>query len=150
MKAKALILAAVLLSFLGYSQLLCTVPAAAAHPPAAPQLPRDFSGGRPGHFRFQPQEQIQADGRELAELRAGIERLRGDLPYIQDSTARVDLKLQLERWQVHLDRVQRELSSSAGPTASEVEQRLDSIKGSRSCSVCHGASYAAELTMSDR
>ena len=83
-------------------------------------------------------------------MRAGIERLRGDLPYIQDSTARLDVKLQIERWQVHLDRMQRELNSSAGPTASEVEQRLDSMKGARSCSVCHGANYAAELTPAER
>jgi len=151
MKTKAVILVSVfLLCLFGYDRISCSVPIAAAHAPAAPQLPREFAGGRPGHFRFHPQEQIQADRVELSQLREGIERLRGDLPYVKDAPAHQDLKLQLERWQMHLDRMERELSTSAGPTASEVEERLDSIKGARSCAVCHGGSYSSEMVPTGR
>jgi len=151
MKAKAALLALLLLTCLfAISRAPEIVAAARAHAPSPAQLPRDFAGGRPGQFRFHPQEQLQADRLELVELRIGVERLRSQLSAVKDAAARDELRAQLERWQVHLDRMEARITTSAGPTAQEVEGRLNSMKGARACGVCHGQGYSADMVPTGR
>lgn len=96
------------------------------------------ASGRPGVFRFHPYQEIQAERADMKELHAGIDRLHGLLPSIDDAAARQELKSELALWQAHLDREEQHLRVSAGPTAAEVETRLNEIKGARTCGVCHG------------
>lgn len=112
-----------------------------AEPFAAQQLPPEFSGGRPGVFRFHPQEEMRGDRQELAELRISIERTRGLLQAVKDPAARAELQEQLGRWQTHISRMEQRQTTSAGPTAATVESRLNAMKGARSCGVCHGGHY---------
>ena len=112
-------------------------------PEATPASPtaQYFSGqasGRPGVFRFYPLQEIQGDRSEVAELRAGGERLQALLPAVDDARARQELKAQLQRWQSHLNREEQRMRVSAGPTAAQVETRLNAMKGERTCAVCHG------------
>ena len=104
-----------------------------------PDFQRDVSAGRPGSFRFVTNEQLRADRMEIADLRAGIERLHRLLPIVKDATAQREINAELERWSLHIARLEQRMSSSAGPTAASVEARLDQAKGTRSCGVCHGA-----------
>lgn len=104
---------------------------------APAQYPNDLAGGRPGVFRFYPSQEVQADRNELAQIRVGFERLHALLPRITDATARRELQAQLEIWQLHVTREEQRMRTSAGPTAAEVEARLNSIKGARQCGVCH-------------
>ncbi len=113
--------------------------------PAAQQFPPDFSGGRPGIFRFHPQEEMRGDRMELAELRISIERTRALMPMLKDPAARAELQDQLDRWQLHVNRMEHRLGNSAGPTAATVESRLNAIKGARSCAVCHGGPYSPSM-----
>jgi len=136
MKSKAVLVA--LLFLLSGLILTRGTPGAAQQLQRPPQLPYEFAGGRPGVFRFHPQEQMRADLAEAAELRNGVERLRGVLPRISDPAAREQLQSELARWETHLSRLELRVNSSAGPTAATVESRLNGIKGARQCGVCHG------------
>ena len=118
--------------------LMCVVVAGAVSQARLPQYPTDLTAGRPGVFRFAPQEQIQADKAELAELRIGIERLHSALRTVRDPELRRLLDAELERWQLHVNRMEARLHSSVGPTAAIVEGRLNGMKGARQCGVCHG------------
>lgn len=109
--------------------------------PPAPQPAQYFApqaSGRPGVFRFHPYQEIQSQRAEVKELHAGIERAQALLPSVSDAAARQELKSELARWQAHLDWEEQHLRTSAGPTAAEVETRLNEMKGSRTCGVCHG------------
>ncbi len=108
-------------------------------PPTQPaQYFAPQASGRPGVFRFHPYQEIQAERAELNELRAGIDRVQALVPSIGDSAARQQLKAELARWQAHLARDEQHLRLSAGPTAADVETRLNEMKGTRTCGVCHG------------
>lgn len=131
MKTRVILLALSLLFLLGW---VSTGDRGAVR---AAQYPNDLAGGRPGVFRFYPSQEIQADRNELAEIRVGIERLRLMLPKVGDPALRRELQAQLEVWQLHTNREEQRMRSSAGPTAAEVETRLNSIKGARQCGVCH-------------
>ncbi len=108
------------------------------HVPRPAQFSAPQASGRPGVFRFHPYQEIQAERAELKQLRAGIDRLHGLLPAVGDAAARQELKSELALWQAHLDGEEQHLRLSAGPTAAEVETRLNEIKGARACGVCHG------------
>ena len=103
-----------------------------------PEFPRDIAGGRPGSFRFLPTEQLRADRTEIADLRAGVDRLQRLLPRVSDPVAQREIAGELERWSLHIARLEQRANSSAGPTAATVEARLNQIKGQRNCGVCHG------------
>jgi hypothetical protein len=118
--------------------LVCVIVAAAVSQARLPQYPTDLAAGRPGIFRFSPQEQVQADKTELGELRIGIERLQLSLRTARDPELRRQVQAELERWQLHVNRMEARLYSSAGPTAATVEARLNGMKGARQCGVCHG------------
>jgi hypothetical protein len=112
-----------------------------------PELPRDIAGGRPGTFRFTTNEQLRADRGELAELRAGLDRLDRLLPRVSDPVTQRELSNQIERWSIHIARLEQRSSTPAGPTAATVEARLDQIKGQRNCGVCHGGPPETTRTM---
>ena len=69
-----------------------------------PDFQRDVSAGRPGSFRFITNEQLRADRMEIADLRAGIERLHRLLPTVKDATAQREINTELERWSLHIAR----------------------------------------------
>jgi hypothetical protein len=118
--------------------LVCVMVVGAATQVRLPQYPSDLTAGRPGIFRFTPQEQVQADKLELGDLRISIERLHASLRTVRDPELRRLLQGELERWQLHVNRMEARLYSSAGPTAANVETRLNGMKGARQCSECHG------------
>lgn len=120
-----------------------------APPPAQYFAPQ--ASGRPGVFRFHPYQEIQAERVGLKELRTGIDRLHGLLPSLDDAAARQELKSELALWQAHLDREEQHLRVSAGPTAAEVETRLNQIKGARTCGICHGTeNIGSNIPLGDR
>src|SRR5579884_3661144 len=125
----ALVFVALLLAAAGVS-----VRNAAAQAP--PDVPRGISGGRPGIFRFIPREQLQAERAELTQLRASLERIRAGVSTIQDPAQRRQLDSDLDQWQIHLDRTQQRMTTSASSTAQMVELQLNDIKGQRMCGMC--------------
>ena len=86
---------------------------------------------------------MRGDKLELAELRVSIERTRTILHAIKDPAARQELQEQLDRWQIHVTRMEQRLTTSAGPTAATVESRLNAMKGARMCGVCHAGQYGS-------
>jgi hypothetical protein len=104
-----------------------------------PDFQRDVSAGRPGTFRFVTNEQLRADRLEIADLRAAMDRMHRLLPAVKDAYAQREISAELERWSLHVARLEQRMNSSAGPTAASVEAHLNQAKGTRQCGVCHGA-----------
>ncbi len=101
-------------------------------------MPQELAGGRPGTFHFVTDSQIAADRSELAELRAGIDRVQNLLSVVTDPKLRQALQAELQKWQLHTARLEQRLYANASPTAATAESRLNAIKGRHNCSVCHG------------
>ena len=108
------------------------------HFQSPPDFPRDVTAGRPGSFHFVTNEQLRADRAEIADLRAGIDRVQRLLPSLRDPIAQREVANELERWSLHVARLEQRMNSSAGPTAATVEARLTQMKGQRNCAICHG------------
>ena len=137
MKAIGLTLTIVSVLALVFWGMTCS-PVQASPANQAAQSSDPHASGRPGVFRFHPYKEMQQDRVELAELRVGIERLQHLLPDVQDATAQQELKTQLAHWQSRILREEQRLDTSASPMAAEVEMRLNAMKGSSTCGVCHG------------
>ena len=104
-----------------------------------PDFPRDLTAGRAGTFHFVTNEQLRADRADLADLRVGIDRLQRLLPTLRDPTAQRDIANELERWSLHVARLEQRMNSSAGATAATVEAHLNRMKGQSNCAMCHGS-----------
>ena len=109
------------------------------HFQAPPDFPRDVTAGRPGSFRFITNEQLRADRAEVADLRVGVDRLQRLLPALRDAPAQREIANELERWSLHIARLEQRMNNSAGPTAATVEAHLNQMKGQRNCALCHGS-----------
>ena len=100
------------------------------HFQAPPDFPRDVTAGRPGSFRFITNEQLRA---------VGVDRLQRLLPALRDAPAQREIANELERWSLHIARLEQRMNNSAGPTAATVEAHLNQMKGQRNCALCHGS-----------
>ena len=103
-------------------------------------------GGRPGEFHFILKEQADYNRLQFREVQMRIQRLRTEIvASSSDEARRARMLADLDQFEMFLASMQTQLSTPAGQTAGEVEQRLNLVKGQNNCTTCHenGAVRAA-------
>lgn len=115
--------------------------------PATPQSPkievptlpteRDQFGGRPGSFHFITNEQTMANLAELQKTYAALDALEREVAGLKPAV-REKLSPQLAQLRAFANGVHAQGLANAGPTAGEVEERLNASKGKFMCGACHG------------
>lgn len=104
--------------------------------PVLPTQKNEF-GGRPGTFHFVTNEQTMADAAQLQQTFAALDRLETNISAL-DASTRARLQPELKTLRAFATSAYDRRASSAGPVASEVEQRLNDSKGRFMCGACHG------------
>ena len=104
-----------------------------------PTLPtaRDQFGGRPGSFHFVTNEQSMADAAQLQRAFAALDRLDAGVTRL-DPAQREQFSMDLATLRSFALSAHMQRTTSAGETASEVEEHLDKAKGKFMCGACHG------------
>jgi hypothetical protein len=95
-------------------------------------------GGRPGEFHFILKEQADYNRVQFRETQMRIQRLRSEIiANSSDEAKRTRMLTDLDQFAMFVASMETQLSTPAGQTAGEVEQRLNVVKGQTNCATCH-------------
>lgn len=124
--------------------VLLTVGIATGAPKQSPKIDvstlpteRDQFGGRPGSFHFVTNEQSMADAAQLQRAFAALDRMDAGVAKL-DPAKREQFSKDLETLRGFALSAHMQRTSTAGESASEVEDRLNQAKGKFMCGACHG------------
>ena len=96
------------------------------------------AGGRHGKFHFVTDEQIAADAKARAEIRAKLKDLKKDAGKLsKDDKSKDRLLANLADFETYVNTMETHEKEPVGPTAKRVEMILNDKKGVSNCSACH-------------